>query len=278
MLRRSCRFLSGAIPSVYEEPHPWIKPDKPAPPPPHYKALICLSGCGVYDGSEITESVATMIALEQQHFHIAYCAPNRQQFHVVDHNKGAPSIGESRHIGAEAARIARGPCIPLEEVNVKDYDCLVFPGGYGVMKNLSNFAVADTAAGEKPMVHTDVAELINAFYRSGKPIGAACIAPVVVAAVLGPEIKATKRPPLKITLGHTEGDAQRLAESFGSVELQECEVGRCHRDLSYNVVSTPAYMCDDASPSTVFEGITRMTKELRAIVAFRKTGVSNAAI
>ena len=261
MLRRCRPFLAGggAIPSVYEEPHVWIKPDAPPPPPPKYNALICLSGCGVYDGAECTESVAAAIAMEQNDFNITWGAPYRQQHHVIDHSKGAPAVGETRNIAVEAARIARAPPVDITTIDVKDYDCLILPGGFGVMKNLSNFAVAESADAAK--VHDDVAQLILSFYNSRKAIGACCIAPVIVAAVLGPEIKATKRPPIQLTLGETEGDAQRLAESFGSVELNQCSVVSSFRDLHYNVVSTPAYMCEDASPASVFKGIERMAKE-----------------
>ena len=42
----------------------------------------------------------------------------------------------SRHVLAESARIARGNVTDLRSLNTKDYDAILFPGGFGVAKNL----------------------------------------------------------------------------------------------------------------------------------------------
>ncbi len=291
MLRRSFVRASGAIPLVMTEAKPLYDDhghghghghdahhhgggghDHHEPPKP--KAVVLLSGCGVFDGSEIQEATCALIALEQAGFAVSVAAPYMQQMHVIDHATGDEVAGASRNVFNEAARIARGAPLNVAAISAQDYDCLVLPGGYGVMKNLSNFAVE----GPQGKVQDEVAAVVREFYMYRRAIGGICAAPVVLAAVLGPEIKAAKRPPLKMTLGSVKGDMQQLAQSFGSIELVEVGVTSCFRDLSYEVVTTPAYMSDDATPANIFKGISFMGLELKKIVDQRKTGVSKIAV
>ena len=134
------------------------------------KVGVILSGCGVYDGAEIHESVITMLALDRAGAEMVICAPDVDQMHVVNHHTGEVAQGESRNVRIEAARIARGPVADVAEVDVDELDALILPGGFGAAKNLCNFAVA----GADCEVHPDVAgerteERVDHLWRGRPP-------------------------------------------------------------------------------------------------------------
>src|SRR4051812_15577018 len=135
---------------------------------------VVLSGCGVYDGSEIHEAVACLIALDRRGAQIVCLAPNIPQREVINHVTGKPDNQVSRNVLAESARIARGKIRDVATVSESDLDALVFPGGFGAAKNLSSFAVD----GPNCTVNKDVEKLVRAMHAAKKPIGLACIAPV----------------------------------------------------------------------------------------------------
>jgi len=145
------------------------------------KVGVVLSGCGFYDGAEIQEAVITMLALDRAGAEIILMAPNIDQLHVVNHLTGKESVGESRNVLVESARIARGNIRDLAEVNGEDLDALIFPGGYGVAKNLCDYAMV----GANCAVNPDVYRLALEVHRANKPIGVICIAPAMMARILG---------------------------------------------------------------------------------------------
>lgn len=49
------------------------------------KVGVLLSGCGVFDGAEIHESVITLLALDRADVDIICMAPNVEQYHVINH-------------------------------------------------------------------------------------------------------------------------------------------------------------------------------------------------
>lgn len=194
------------------------------------KVGIVLSGCGVYDGSEIHEAVCTMLALNQAGVEYQCMAPNAPQLHVIDHLKGKPVPGETRNVLAESARIARGKVIALGDVKVEDYDALFFPGGFGAAKNLCTFAVEGASCNVQP----DVARVIREAHAAGKPLCFICIAPVIAAKVLG---KATG---VKLTIGDEAETATAINQMGASHAV--CPVREAVVDQQHKVVSTPAYM------------------------------------
>jgi enhancing lycopene biosynthesis protein 2 len=213
---------------------------------------VLLSGCGVYDGSEIHESVSTLVALDKHQQTYKIFAPDTTQGDVINHSKGALAQ-ETRSALAEAGRIARGNIQPLSELNPAQFKSLVMPGGFGVMKTLSNFAFK----GKEGAIRGDVKSAILAFHQAKKPIGAACIAPILVAASLG---TTSGGPGVKITLGDAKGDAHDLATFLGAQSVTVGKLGVCV-DPHQLVVSTPAYMYE-VGPSTVFTGIDRLIQVL----------------
>lgn len=190
------------------------------------KFAVILCGCGSLDGSEIHESVMTLLAIDRNECTYSIFAPNDNQYYVVNHyTKSATE--EKRNMMVEAARIARGDIRPIEECRVEDFDALVFPGGNGAAKNLFTYAFD----GKNCTVREDVAKLIKAFHAAHKPIGALCIAPVMIAKVLGD---------VTITVGNDEGTIQNVL-SFGSKHINTQQTGVI-ADKQNMVFTTPCYM------------------------------------
>ncbi len=190
------------------------------------KFAVILCGCGTLDGSEIHESVMTLLAIDRNECEYSIFAPNDNQYHVVNHVTGQV-MEESRNMMVEAARIARGKVKPLDACRVEDFDALVFPGGNGSAKNLFTYAID----GPGCSVREDVAQLIRAFHQQKKPIGALCIAPVMLAKVLGD---------ITITVGNDENTIAHV-QSFGTkhINTQQTEV---IADKQNMVFTTPCYM------------------------------------
>ncbi|MBF0325180.1 MAG: isoprenoid biosynthesis glyoxalase ElbB [Alphaproteobacteria bacterium] len=199
---------------------------------------VVLSGCGVYDGAEIHEAVLTLLAIDRAGGAYACFAPDRAQMHVVNHLTGE-ATAESRNVLVESARIARGKISPLSAFKAADFDGLIFPGGFGAAKNLSSFAVD----GPGCSVDADVAAAINAMHQAGKPIGALCIAPAVLAKVLGGKVS--------LTIGSDQGTAAAI-EAMGATH---CPTNHAEVvvDQTHKVVTSPCYMLD-ASIGQIADG------------------------
>ena len=193
------------------------------------KVGVILSGCGVYDGAEIHESVITMLALDRAGAEMVICAPDVNQMHVINHQTGEVADGEIRNVRVEAARIPRGPVADVAELDAGDLDALILPGGFGAAKNLCDFAVA----GAECEVNPDVAALVRDVHAQGKPVAAVCIAPAVLAKVLGGE-----RP--KLTIG-TDADTASALESMGADHIG-CPVTEFVIDRDRKIITSPAYM------------------------------------
>ena len=194
-------------------------------------AAVVLSGCGVYDGSEIHEAVVTLLALDRAGADVKCFAPDTAQQDVIDHAEGSPAEGETRSVLAESARIARGEIEPLADLDVAAFDCVLLPGGFGAAKNLCDFA----SAGAEAKAQDDVQRVIREAHVGGKAIGAMCIAPAAVAVAL----KGVGVTP-RMTIGTDAATAEGL-EAMGA-EHVDCEVGGIVVDEENRIVTTPAYM------------------------------------
>ncbi len=210
------------------------------------KIALILSGCGHRDGSEITESVSLLIALHQHGAAVSCFAPNLE-FDVFDHITGKKT-SEKRNVLIEAARIARGKIQDLTELKSKDYDGLAFSGGLGAIKNLSDWATKGASCQVLPLV----AQIIKEFYQQSKPIGAACISPVLIAKVLGME-------GAELTIGNNP-EAAREINKTGAHHI-DCPVNDYVTDRLTKVITSPAYMYE-ALPHEVFKGLSGLAKEL----------------
>ncbi len=191
------------------------------------KVTIILSGCGVFDGAEIHESVLTMLALEEKGASYQCFAPNILQHHVINHLTGKDMF-ETRNVLVESARLCRGNIKPVEELDVNDFDALIFPGGFGVAKNLSNFALK----GKDCKVETQTLKAAQAFVSAKKPLGFICIAPVMIPQIVG--------EPTELTIGN-DPDTAAAIEAMGGRHIF-CPVTQFVLDKKHKIVSTPAYM------------------------------------
>jgi enhancing lycopene biosynthesis protein 2 len=214
------------------------------------KVAVCLSGCGVFDGTEIHEGVLTLLALNQAGAEILCCAPDKPQMHVIDHLKQAPAEGESRNVLTESARIARGEVTPLSKVEASTIDALIFPGGFGAAKNLCSFAVD----GPECTVDPDVERLVSNMIEMKKPIGVICIAPAMLARIVG-----KKNIPASLTIGTDAGTASAV-EKMGAKHC-DCPATDMVVDDAHKIVSTPAYMLG-TGPAEVFTGIKKLVDEV----------------
>lgn len=216
-----------------------------------HKVGVILSGCGFEDGAEIQESVCTLLALDRIGAKAVCMAPNIQQRKVVNHLTGE-EVNEARNVLVESARIARGEIRDIKEVNAAELDALILPGGYGAALNLSDFAIN----GADATVNADVARLVQDVHKAGKPICAICIAPAVVAKILG------KEQPV-LTIGNDEGTANAI-EACGA-KHENCGVRDFVIDKKQKIVSTPAWMLGP-SVAHIAEGIEKAVRETVALI------------
>lgn len=192
------------------------------------KVGVMLSGCGVFDGSEIHEAVLTLLALDRAGAEIVCMAPDVDQLHVINHLT-QEQTKEKRNVLVESARIARGKIKNLKEVKASDLDALIIPGGMGAAKNLSTFAIQ----GSDAQVNPEVKRLLNEMVSAGKPVGAICIAPATLTKALS-----DKKP--QVTIGNDLNTAQAIEKMGGG--HSNCSVDMIHVDENNNIVTTPAYM------------------------------------
>ena len=215
------------------------------------KVAVVLSGSGFLDGAEIQESVITMLALDRAGVAYQCMAPDMEQMHVVNHFTGEVSEGEQRNVLVEAARIARTKIVDIATSNPNEYSAVIFPGGYGAAKNLSNFAVK----GAECSIQEDVLQFARAFAATGKPMGYVCIAPAMIPHIYGADAK--------LTIGSDKGTAAAITE-MGGIHV-ECPVEDIIVDEARNLVSTPAYMLD-MKISEVATGIEKLVDKVLGMI------------
>lgn len=211
------------------------------------RVAVVLSGCGHKDGSEVTEAVSTLIALSEAGANYQVFAPD-VEFAVVDPVSSGTST-EKRHVLKESARISRGKIRPLQELRAKDFDGVAFPGGFGVALNLCTWAKEGAACSVNP----EAERVINEFYMAEKPIVAICIAPALIAKVLGAE-------GVTLTIGRDPETAAEITKTGAHHEI--CAVDDFVTDRDHRVITTPAYMYEDAPPFAVFSGVRKAIREL----------------
>jgi len=209
---------------------------------------VVLSGCGYQDGAEIHEAVLAGYFLEKEGAELAWCAPDVEQQGVINHLTGAASKGERRNVLVESARIARGDIMAVDRLKVTAIDALVLPGGYGAAKNLCDFA----SKGPQCTVHPGVEALVRAVHAAHKPIGAICIAPALIARILGAESPT-------LTIGDDKNTAKGL-EAMGA-RHQAKGVDEIVVDRKLKLVSTPAYMLGPRI-TDVARGIEALCREI----------------
>lgn len=217
------------------------------------RVAVCLSGCGVKDGSEIHEAVLTLLALDQAGAQVTCCAPNIDQPVVINHLTGT-TTNEKRNVLVESARIARGSIKDLATVHARDIDALVFPGGLGAARNLCTFADDGPAC----RVNHEVQRLIGEMLAARKVIGAICIAPAMLA-----RAAAAHGVHAEVTIG-TDHPTATAINKMGA-RHKDCPCTSFVLDHEHRIVTTPAYMLGKG-PAEVFEGIRKLVSEVMRMV------------
>jgi enhancing lycopene biosynthesis protein 2 len=213
------------------------------------KIAVVLAGCGNKDGAEIHESVMTLWAIHRHGADYQCFAPDIPQYHVLNFITNE-EMDEKRNVLVEAARIARGDIRDLAEFDPAEFDALIIPGGLGVVKNLSTFAFD----GPDCRVNEELKRSILAMAEQQKPIGALCIAPALIAKVLGD---------VEVTVGSCGGTGKAM-EKMGAT-VRETSHGQITVDRQHKIVSTPCYMLD-ARVDQIGEGADKLVEAILAMI------------
>ena len=213
------------------------------------KIAVILSGCGIYDGSEISEAVLSLLSLEKNNIDYQCFAPDIPQHHVINHLTGEET-GETRNVLQESARIVRGNCKPLTELDVSDYDGLLVPGGFGVAKNLSNFAFA----GADFTINDQYSAACLAFKEAGKPAGYLCISPVLLGKIYDN---------IRCTLGD-DADTEAVVEGHGGTTVKAA-VNEIVIDEANKVITTPCFMRAETA-GQAYSGISNLVEALKKML------------
>mgnify|MGYP005853897165 CR=1 FL=1 len=221
---------------------------------------VLLSGCGVYDGSEIHEAVSVLLALDKMGIEADCIAPDVEQHHVINHLTGE-EMPEKRNVLIEAARIARGAITEISKVNVAELDALVIPGGFGVAKNFTKWAFE----GPSGSILESVRSLIQAFYQAKKPIGAVCMAPTTIAKAL--EGLANVQLTIGNTVEKSPYDIKAISEGInatGNVAVM-VSVNEVFVDAANKIVTSPCYMME-ATISQIYAGAEKTIEKLKGLL------------
>lgn len=218
------------------------------------KVALILAGCGAKDGAEITESVALMIAFTQANYAVSIFAPDRNTFHVVNHLNDEVSQTEPRNMLVEAARIARGKISPISTLSANDFDVLCFAGGFGVAKNLCDFAFS----GKEAILSEDVKRVLFDFIHAKKIVAALCISPMLLAIAA----KELQLKDVQLTVGESSSDAAKIIQTWGIQHIEK-QVFEAYVDTKNKFVTAPAYMDDTASPADIFASATALVTAVK---------------
>ena len=204
------------------------------------KIAVLLHGNGVYDGTEIHEAVLSLLAIAENGGEAICFAPNINQHHVINHTNGE-EMNETRNVLIESARIARGNIIDIKDLNVKNIDGLVMPGGFGTAKNLTKWAF-DGPEGE---IDENVKRIIKELIVSKKPIVGLCMSPTTIAKALE-----DKDISVELTVGTTSENSpyEIKAISEGMESLGHLAVMKSIKEISFdansNIITAPCYMME----------------------------------
>lgn len=213
------------------------------------RIAVILSGCGYLDGSEIREVVLALLYLDKAKMQYRCFAPDIWQHEVINHVNGK-IMNEKRNAMVESARITRGDISSWSELEPERYDALIVPGGYGLAKTVSNFAVKGLGF----EVHNQFKRIMLGFRYKARPIGVFGLAPVIVLKA----IEENKRGRPMLTIGD---DVDDIIYTLGGLHEYAC-TDVCIFDIFNNIASCSAYMRDDAKLDEVAKGIEKVIKKI----------------
>jgi len=229
-----------------------------------YRVAVLLSGCGVYDGSEIHESVLTLLELNRHGVEAICAAPDIAQHHVIDHRTGSELL-ESRNVLTESARIARGAIVPLNELALDTVDAIVLPGGFGVAKNFTTWAFDGPNGGIDPSVQACVV----ACNAAGKPIVGLCMAGTTIARALS---ASSTHPTVTVGTPSEPSPYDIAAINAGisatGAQVAACTVREISIDAQHRIITAPCYMME-ASITDVHTNVAMAIDALMTMLAQR---------
>jgi enhancing lycopene biosynthesis protein 2 len=224
------------------------------------KIGVLLSGCGVYDGTEIQEAVLSLLAIAEEGYEAQCIAVNKNQHHVIDHTSGN-EMAESRNMLVEAARIARGNVMDITQVQPADLDALLIPGGFGNAKSLTDWAFK----GPDGNILPEVKLLLVNMYNIGKPIVALCVSPVVLAKAFegsGARLNMTLGSDKEASPYDIPAFNQGIEKTGAAAEMKT--VSEILIDRENKIITAPCYMMD-ATIVEIRENIRQAVKALKEI-------------
>uniref|UniRef100_A0A3Q1C022 DJ-1/PfpI domain-containing protein n=1 Tax=Amphiprion ocellaris TaxID=80972 RepID=A0A3Q1C022_AMPOC len=204
---------------------------------------VILSGCGVYNGTDIHEASAVLVHLSRAGAKVRMFAPNADQMYVVNHCQGTPT-DEKRNILQESARIARGDVADLAKLDGSAFHAAIIPGETDVAKNLSDWAVKNKDCTILP----HLGKLIKDFHKAGRPLSMCCISPILAAKIL---------PGCELTVRQDKESG--VVKEMGCKHVNK-DVEEAHINVKNKLFTTCAFMCN-APIHKVFDGIGIMVKE-----------------
>lgn len=204
------------------------------------KIGLLLSGCGVYDGAEIQESVLAQLAIAELGAECIAIGVDKNQHHVINHITGE-EMKEQRNMMIEASRISRGKITEISEINPSEIDALVIPGGFGSAKNFTSWAFDGPTGTIDPAVKLLIVNMVNV----GKPIVALCVSPVVVSKALEDSgIHA------EMTIGSDKAPSEYDISGFSAgmkatgVEPVMKTISEIQIDIKNKIITAPCYMME----------------------------------
>lgn len=209
------------------------------------RAAVLLAGAGNMDGNNVIEAIALLHALAKHVGEYVCFAPNIEQHDVINHLTST-DMHERRWVLPEAGRLVQGHIKDLDEFDPDDFGAICFPGGLGVIKSFCTYAMA----GQKCTVNAQVEKAIRNMHQRKSPILALCIAPVLIARVLGD---------VTITLGGDCPPAQDC-RAWGS-HVQTTAANEFTIDRTNGVYTSPCYMLEN-DIITVFDTVDRLVQEM----------------
>lgn len=213
------------------------------------KFAIILSGCGQHDGSETHETILTLLAMDQQGVKWDAYAPDIISSRIINHVNEEVMLDERRSVLKESARLTRGNIKPLSELNVPDYDAIVFPGGIGAVTVLCDWY----SKKNQFTFNHDVDFVIKSAVKANTPMGFICIAPMMITKIYQDAI---------FTIGNDTNLAHEIEKSGNKHE--NCRASDVIVDKKHKLVSTPANMVAQ-SIDEVYKGIYKLIQELVSI-------------
>lgn len=189
---------------------------------------ILLVGCGFWDGSDVWESVLISYFLAKKKEPYLFLTLNLNQKEVVDHLT-QKKVFEDRNLFSESARIGVSEIKSIEDVSGEKIKGLFVPGGWGLLKNLSEFDPDENIVN----VEKKVKRFLREIYRREKPIGGCGLASLLFAFCLHD----ISESPITLTLGN-DAKLSRKLEDFGVIHVIS-KASEAVIDKEHKIVTTP---------------------------------------